>query len=115
MEIAAVAQRYGQEHLQSILVSGVAAEPHYADNNVGRAKVTNDRDDIPEDTSYCRNSSHSCGSRDLRHNELQERYQMKHNGHLMDVLTDTKSLTYVLMPPDPQHMGCSPIAHANNP
>ena len=39
---------------------------------------------------------------------------MKHHGHPMDVLTDTKSMTDVLMSPDPQHMGCSPIAYANN-
>ena len=31
MEVAAVAWRQGQEHLQSISVSGVAAEPHHAD------------------------------------------------------------------------------------
>ena len=31
MEFAAVAQRHGQEHLQSILVAGVVAEPHHAD------------------------------------------------------------------------------------
>ena len=60
MEVAAVAQRHGQEHLQSILVSGVAAEPHHADPNVVEspikegAMVTNDRDDIPEDTSVTR-------------------------------------------------------------
>ena len=31
---------------------------------------------------------------------------MKHNGHLMDVLTNTKGLTDVLMPPRPyRHKG----------
>ena len=30
-EVAAVAQRHGQEHLQSLLVSGVTAETHHAD------------------------------------------------------------------------------------
>ena len=33
---------------------------------------------------------------------------MKHNGHPMDGLTDIKSLTDVLMPHRPQHMGCIP-------
>ena len=33
---------------------------------------------------------------------------MKHNRHPVDILTDTKCLTDVLMPPDPQHMGCIP-------
>ena len=30
-DAAAVAQRHGQEHLQSNLVSGVVAKPHLAD------------------------------------------------------------------------------------
>ena len=57
MEVAAVAQRHGQEHLQSLLVSGVVAEPHHADPMIvgspikEGAIVTNDRDDIPEDTT----------------------------------------------------------------
>ena len=33
----------------------------------------------------------------------------------MYVLTDTKSLTDVLMPPDPQQWGVSPISHAETP
>ena len=57
--------------------------------------------------------SHSSGSRDLRHNELQERYKMKHNGHSMDVLTDTKSLTDVLKSPQlPNIWDVSPMVHA---
>ena len=54
--------------------------------------VTNDRRwHTRRHHSHWRSSSHSCGSRDLRHNELQERWsKMKHNGHPMDVLTDTK-------------------------
>ena len=42
-------------------------------------------------------------------------YKMKHNGHPMDVLTDTKSLTDVLTPPNPNIWGVSPIAHADTP
>ena len=40
---------------------------------------------------------------------------MKQNEHPMDVLTDTKNLTDVLMPPNPQHMDCFPIVHADIP
>ena len=40
---------------------------------------------------------------------------MKHNGHPVDLLTDIKSLTDVLKPPAPQHMGCPPTAHAITP
>ena len=40
---------------------------------------------------------------------------MKHNGHLMEVQTDTKSLTDVLMPAQtPQIWGVTPIAHADD-
>ena len=31
---------------------------------------------------------------------------MKHKGHQIYVLTDTKSLTDMLTPPDPQHKKC---------
>ena len=37
MEVAAVAQRHGQEHIQSLLVSGVATEPHHADPTLEEA------------------------------------------------------------------------------
>ena len=63
--------------------------------------ITNDRGDIPEDSTVTGGAAVSGQSRDLRHNELQERYKMKHNGHLMDVLTDTKRLTDVQKPPSP--------------
>ena len=53
MEVAAVAWRQGQEHLQSTLVSGVAAEPHHVVGSPIKegATVTDDIDDIPEDTT----------------------------------------------------------------
>ena len=57
MEVAAVAWRQGQEHLQNVLVSGVEAEPHHADTNIvgspikEGATVTGDKDDIPEYTT----------------------------------------------------------------
>ena len=57
MEVSVVAQRHSQEHLQSIMVSGVAAEPYHADPTLQEnpikeeAMVTDDRDDIPEDTT----------------------------------------------------------------
>ena len=38
--------------------------------------------------SLWRSSSHNCGSRDLRHNELQDRYKMKHNGWTSNGCTD---------------------------
>ena len=40
---------------------------------------------------------------------------MKHNGHPLDLLTDHKSLTDVLTPPDPQHKDSPPIVHADIP
>ena len=72
--------------------------------------VTDDRDDIPEDTTVTGGVVVIAMKVDLRHYELQERYKVKHNGHPMDVLTDIKSLTDVLMPPDPEHMGCFPYS-----
>ena len=63
--------------------------------------VTDERDDIPEDTTVTAGIVVIAVVVDLRHNELQEWYMMKHKGHPMDVLTDTKSLTDVLMPKDP--------------
>ena len=65
--------------------------------------VNNDRDDIPEDTTVTRGVVVIAVEVDSRHNEVQERYKMKHNGHPMDVLTDTKSLTDVLKPPPPTY------------
>ena len=40
---------------------------------------------------------------------------MKHNGHPMDVLTDTKSLTDVLKSPRPPTYGMFPLTHAITP
>ena len=57
MEVTAVAQRHGQEHLQSLLVSGVVAEPHHAEPIIigspikEGAIVTNYTVDKPEDTT----------------------------------------------------------------
>ena len=59
MEVAAVAQWQGQQYLQCSLVSVVAAEPHHADPMLleapsGGGMVTDERDDIPEDTTVTR-------------------------------------------------------------
>ena len=75
--------------------------------------VTDDRDDIPEDTTVTGGVVVIAMEVDWIHNELQERYKMKHNGHPMDVLTDTKSLTDVLMAPQTPNIWDVP--YANNP
>ena len=58
--------------------------------------------------SHQRSSSHSHGSRNFRHNELQKRYNMKYNRH-------PKCLTDELMPPDPNIWGVSPISYVGTP
>ena len=56
MEVAAVAQRQDQEHLQSIFMSGVVADTHHADPTIVRSPikegtmVTDNIDDILEET-----------------------------------------------------------------
>ena len=54
MEVAAIAQRQGQRHLQDTSVSTMVVEPHHSPDVAGGpikegAMVTNERDDIPED------------------------------------------------------------------
>ena len=79
--------------------------------------------------SYQRTSSHSHGSRDLRHNELQERYIKMHNRHPSNQSSKKqpteweqwmywqtpKCLTDVVMLPDPNIWHVSPISHADTP
>ena len=67
--------------------------------------VTDERDDIPEDTTVTRGAVVVAVVVDMRHNKLQKWYKIKHNGHPMDVLTDTKSLIDVLTPPKPPTYG----------
>ena len=60
MEVPAVAQWQGQQHLKSALVSVVAAEPHHADPMMLEAPskrepwLTDERNDILEDTTVTR-------------------------------------------------------------
>ena len=75
--------------------------------------VTDGRDDIPEDTTVTGGVVVIAVEVDLGHYELQERYKMKHNGHPMDVLTETKNLTCAEASPQSCNIwDVPPIAHA---